>query len=65
MSKSTNPGSKSTDTGPGRFWVFGSGRVAGQAIEPLTSSYDMSLTWARADVDVLAWLLMWSDDVIR
>ena len=25
----------------------------------------MSLTWTRADVDVLAWLLTWSDDVIR
>ena len=42
-----------------------SGRVTGQAIEPMTSSYDMSLTWTRADVDVLAWLLTWSDDVIR
>ena len=41
------------------------GRVTGRAVEPLTSSYDMSLTWTRADVDVLAWLLMWSDDVIR
>jgi len=26
---------------------------------------DVSLTWTRADVDVLAWLLTWSDDVIR
>ena len=42
-----------------------SGRVTGRAIDPLTSSYDMSLTWTRADVDVLAWLLTWSDDVIR
>ena len=41
-----------------------SGRVVGQAVEPLTSSYDVSLTWTRADVDVLAWLLTWSDDVI-
>ena len=40
------------------------GRVAGQAVDPLTSSYDVSLTWTRADVDVLAWLLTWSDDVI-
>ena len=40
------------------------GRVTGQAVELLTSSYDMSLTWTRADVDVLAWLLTWSDDVI-
>ena len=42
-----------------------SGRVTGQAAEPLTSSYDVSLTWTRADVEVLAWLLTWSDDVIR
>ena len=26
---------------------------------------DVSLTWTRADVDVLAWLLTWTDDVIR
>ena len=39
----------------------------------MTSSYDVSLTWTRADVDKLAWLLTWlgltwlltwSDDVI-
>ena len=36
-SKSTGLGSKSTDTGPGR--------VMGQAADPLTSSYDVSLTW--------------------
>ena len=51
------------------YWsgsVFGfSSRVTGRAIDPLTSSYDVSLTWTRADVDVLAWLLMWTDDVIR
>ena len=41
-----------------------SGRVTGQVVEPLTSSYDVSLTWTRADVDMLAWLLTWSDDVI-
>ena len=41
------------------------GRVTGQAVEPLTSSYDVSLMWTRANVDVLAWLLTWSDDVIR
>ena len=41
------------------------GRVTGRAVEPMTSSYDVSLTWTRADVDVLAWLLTWSDDVIR
>ena len=40
------------------------GRVTGQAVEPLTSSYDVSLMWTRVDVDVLAWLLTWSDDVI-
>ena len=40
------------------------GRVTGRVVEPLTSSYDVSLTWTRADVDVLAWLLSWSDDVI-
>ena len=40
------------------------GRVTGRAVDPLTSSYDVSLTWTRADVDVLAWLLTWSDDVI-
>ena len=40
------------------------GRVTGRAIDPLTSSYDVSLTWIRADVDVIAWLLTWSDDVI-
>ena len=41
------------------------GRVTGRAVDPLTSSYDVSLTWTRADVDVLAWLLTWSDNVIR
>ena len=37
------------------------GRVTGRTVDPLTSSYDVS----RADVDMLAWLLMWTDDVIR
>ena len=41
------------------------GRVKGRAAELLTSSYDVSLTWTRADVEVLAWLLTCSDDVIR
>ena len=46
------------------------GRVTGRIVEPLTSSYDVSMTWTRADValadvDVLAWLLTWTDDVIR
>ena len=40
------------------------GRATGQAVDPLTSSYDMSLTWTRADVDMLVWLLTWMDDVI-
>ena len=39
------------------------GWVTGRVVEPLTSSYDMSLTWTRADVEVLAWLLTWSDDI--
>ena len=39
-------------------------RVTGRAVEPLTSSYDISLTWTRADVDMLVWLLTWMDDVI-
>ena len=42
-----------------------SGWVTGRVIEPLTSSYDVSMTWTRADVDMLAWLLTWTDDVIR
>ena len=41
------------------------GRVTGRTVEPMTSSYDVSLTWTRADVDMLAWLIMWTDDVIR
>ena len=41
-----------------------SGRVTGRAVDPLMSSYDVSLMWTRADVNVLAWLLTWSDDVI-
>ena len=41
------------------------GRVTGRAVDPLMSSYDVSLTWTRADVDKLAWLLTWTDDVIR
>ena len=36
-SKSTGPESKSTNTGLGR--------VTGRAVDPLTSSYDVSLTW--------------------
>ena len=62
-SKSIGPGSKSTDTGPGRFRVSGSGH--GLNSGAVTSSYDVSMTWTRADVDMLAWLLMWTDDVIR
>ena len=41
------------------------GRVTGRTVEPLTSSYNVSLTWTRADVDMLAWLLTWTDDVIQ
>ena len=41
-----------------------SGRVSGRATELLTSSYDVSLTWTRVDVEVPAWLLTWSDDII-
>ena len=40
------------------------GWVTGRVVELLMSSYDMSLMWIKADVDVLAWLLTWSDDVI-
>ena len=39
------------------------GRVTGRAVKPLMSSYDVSLTWTRVDVDVLAWLLTSSYDV--
>ena len=63
--------SKSKSTGPGqsqRILVrVGSGFpgwVTGRAVDSLTSSYDVSLTWTRADVDMLAWLLTWTDDVI-
>ena len=43
-------------------WVgFGFlGRATSRAVDLLTSSYDMSLIWTRADVDMLAWI----DDVI-
>ena len=41
-----------------------SGQVTGRAVDPLMTSYDVSLTWTRANVDVLLWLLTWSDDVI-
>ena len=39
-------------------------RVTDRVAEPLMSSYDVLLTWTRVDVEVLAWLLTWSDDVI-
>ena len=42
-----------------------SGWVTGRTVDPLTSSNDVSMTWARADVDMLAWLLTWTDVVIR
>ena len=38
--------------------------VTDRVAEHLMSSYDVLLTWIRADVEVLAWLLTWSDDVI-
>ena len=41
------------------------GQVTSRAVESLMSSYEVSLTWTRADVEVLAWLLTWSDDVIQ
>ena len=41
-----------------------SSRATGRAVDLLTSSCDMSLTWTRADVDMLAWLLTWINDVI-
>ena len=47
--------------GPSRFWVFWVGH--GSAVETLTHPNDVALTWTRADVDVLMWLLTWSDDV--
>ena len=62
-SKSTGPGSKSTDTWFGLVSGFPS-QVMDQAIEPLARPDDTALTWTRADLDVLAWLLMWIDDVI-
>ena len=60
-SKSTGLWSKSTNTSPSRFRVSRSGHGLGN--ESLTSSYDVSLMWTKADVEVLAWLLTWSDDV--
>ena len=63
--------SKSKSTGPGqsqRILVrVGSGfpgRVTGRTVDPMSSSYGVSMTWTRADVDMLAWLLTWTDDVI-
>ena len=35
------------------------GRVTGGAVDPMTSSYDVLLTWTRADVDKLTWLMTW------
>ena len=40
-----------------------SGQVTGRAVDPLTSSYDVSLTWLMTCLG-LTWLLTWSDDVI-
>ena len=36
-----------------------------QAAKTLTHPNDVALTWTKADMDVLAWLLTWSDDIIR
>ena len=41
------------------------GRVTDWAAELLMSSYDVSLMWTRADVEVFAWLLTCRDDIIR
>ena len=41
------------------------GSVTDRVAETLTHPDDLALTWTKADVDVLAWLLTWSDDVIR
>ena len=44
------------------------GRVTGRAVNPLTSSYDVSLTWLITCLGLtwllLAWLLTWTDGVI-
>ena len=40
-----------------------SGSITNRAIETLTHPDDMALKWTRAEVDVLMWLLTWSDDV--
>ena len=40
------------------------GRVTGRAVEPMTSSYDVSLMWLMTCLG-LTWLLTWSDDVSR
>ena len=60
-SKSTGPESKSTVkvlTGQIRVVRVGS-------VDTADMADDVSLTGTRADVEVLAWLLTWSDDVIR
>ena len=40
------------------------GRVTGRAMDPMTSSYDVSLTWLMTCLGLM-WLLTWSDDVIK
>ena len=68
-SKSTDPGSKSMVSahrsdpgGPGRVGLGQrSARWCGVDEATLLTCLMM---WTRADVDVLAWLLTWSDDVI-
>ena len=40
------------------------GRVTGRAVEPMKSSYDMSLTWLMTCLGLM-WLLTWSHDIIK
>ena len=42
-----------------------SGSVTDRAAETLTHPDDVAMTWTRADMDMLAWLLTWSYNVIR
>ena len=56
-SKSTRTGQSQQIHGPGWF------RVSRSGSRPLTSYYDVLLTWTRVDMDMLAWLITSSDDV--
>ena len=55
--KSTRTGQNQQIHGPSWF------RVSKSGSRPLTSYYDVSLTWTRVDMDMLAWLITSSDDV--